>query len=91
MQETEQAIQALADRLERLGAPLSLPEDWIILCDDDDLRHMPRTMAKRLLAKAKKETARRWLYVRFDPSDMDWELFENSECVTALRSLTRVN
>lgn len=80
MQETERAIQALADMLQRLDAPLSLPEDWIILCDDNDLRHMPRTAAKQLLAKAKKETARRWLYTRFDPSDMDLELFEDSEC-----------
>lgn len=81
MQDADQAIQALADRLQRLDAPFSLPEDWILLCDDDDLRRMPQTAAKQLLAKAKKETARRWLYARFDPSDMDMELFEESECV----------
>lgn len=80
MLEKEQAIQALADRLERFDAPLSLPEDWIILCDDDDLRNMSRAAAKALLARAKKETARRWLYARFDPTDMDLELFEESEC-----------
>ncbi|MGY4447726.1 hypothetical protein ACVWZR_002386 [Bradyrhizobium sp. i1.3.1] len=80
MLEKEQAIQALADRLERLDAPLSLPEDWTILCDDDDLRHMSRVAAKALLATAKKETARRWLYARFDPTDMDLEFFEDSEC-----------
>jgi hypothetical protein len=74
-----EATHALADGLERLGAPLSLPEDWIILCDDDDLRHMPRATAKRLLAKAKKETARRWLYERFDPNEMDLELSEESD------------
>lgn len=75
MLEKEQAIQALADRLKRFDAPLSLPEDWIILCDDDDLRNMSRAAAKALLARAKKETARRWLYARFDPTDMDLELF----------------
>lgn len=79
MLEKEQTIQALADRLERFDAPLSLPEDWIILCDDDDLRNMSRAAAKALLARAKKETARRWLYARFDPTEMDLELFEESE------------
>ncbi|WP_076861316.1 GIY-YIG nuclease family protein [Bradyrhizobium mercantei] len=80
MDESTQTVQALADTLEHLGAPYSLPEDWIILCDHDDLRHMPRTVAKRLLAKAKKETARRWMYAHFDPSDIEEELFEDSAC-----------
>jgi hypothetical protein len=74
-----EAVQALANLLEHLGAPFSLPEDWIILCDNDDLKHMPRAKAKQLLAKAKKETVRRWLAARFDPSDMERELFEESE------------
>ncbi|MGY8666171.1 GIY-YIG nuclease family protein [Bradyrhizobium sp. UFLA05-109] len=79
MDENTQAVQALASTLEHLGAPYSLPEDWIILCDNDDLRYMPRTAAKRLLAKAKKETVRRWLYARFDPTDMELELLEESD------------
>lgn len=41
---------------------------------------MSRAAAKALLARAKKETARRWLYARFDPTDMDLELFDESEC-----------
>ncbi|MCP3476109.1 GIY-YIG nuclease family protein [Bradyrhizobium sp. CCGUVB1N3] len=73
-----EAVQALANLLEHLGAPFTLPEDWIILCDNNDLKHMPRAKAKQLLAKAKKETARRWLAARFDPSDMEQELFEDS-------------
>lgn len=79
MLERAEAVQALADTLERLGAPFALPEDWIILCDNDDLRDMPRTAAKKLLAKAKTETVRRWLWERFDPSEMDLELSEESE------------
>lgn len=79
MAESAEAVYALAAILEHLGAPWGLPEDWIILCDNDDLRHMPRTAAKKLLAKAKKETARRWLLDRFDPSEMDLELSEDSE------------
>ncbi|MCA1396978.1 hypothetical protein [Bradyrhizobium sp. BRP56] len=79
MLEREEAVEALAGTLMGLGAPFTLPEDWIILCDDDDLRHLPRTAAKKLLAKAKKETARRWLWERFDPSEMDMELSEESE------------
>lgn len=79
MAESAEGVYALADVLEQLGAPWGLPEDWIILCDNDDLRHMPRAAAKRLLAKAKKETARRWLFGRFDPSEMDLELTEESE------------
>lgn len=79
MAESAEAVYALANVLEHLGAPWGLPEDWIILCDNDDLRHMPRAAAKRLLAKAKKETARRWLFGRFDPSEMDLELSEESE------------
>ncbi|MEN3349894.1 MAG: hypothetical protein V7632_3529 [Bradyrhizobium sp.] len=75
-----EAVQVLVNTLEHLGAPFSLPEDWIILCDNDDLKHMPRAKAKQLLAKAKKETARRWLAARFDPGDMEQELFEESEC-----------
>ncbi|MGY3487904.1 hypothetical protein ACVW1C_005787 [Bradyrhizobium sp. USDA 4011] len=80
MPEVTEAVRALADTLEHLGAPFSLPEDWIILCDNDDLRHMPRAEAKQLLRKAKKETARRWLAARFDPSEMDQELSEESGC-----------
>lgn len=79
MAESAEGVYALADVLEHLGAPWGLPEDWIILCDNDDLRHMPRAAAKKLLAKAKKETARRWLFGRFDPSEMDLELTEESE------------
>lgn len=79
MLEKEEAVEALADTLMGLGAPFSLPEDWIILCDNDDLRHMPRTAAKKLLAKAKKETARRWLWERFDPSEIDLKLSEELE------------
>jgi len=79
MLERADAIHALVDTLERLDAPLSLPEDWIILCDNDDLRHMPRATAKKLLTKAKRETARRWLWNRFDLSEMDLELTENAE------------
>jgi hypothetical protein len=78
MLEKAQAVQALADTLERLGAPLGLPEDWIVLCDVGDLRPMQRQSAKRLLAQAKKETARRWLWQRFDPAEMDLEL--SQEC-----------
>lgn len=78
MLERAQAVQLLADLLEHLGAPHQLPEDWIILCDNDDLRHMGRQAAKSLLAAAKKETARRWLWQRFDPSEMDLEL--SQEC-----------
>ena len=74
MPEGPEAVQSLADTLERLGAPFELPEDWILLCDNDDLRHMPRQPAKRLLAAAKKEAAHRWLRERFDPSEMDLEL-----------------
>jgi Meiotically up-regulated gene 113 len=74
-----QAVQSLADDLERLGAPLRLPEDWIILCDHDDLQHMPRQLAKRLLTQAKKETARRWLWERFDPTELDLELSQEDE------------
>ncbi|WP_156436414.1 hypothetical protein [Bradyrhizobium pachyrhizi] len=79
MLDKEEAVQALADTLEHLGAPWGLPEDWIILCDSADLHDLPRTAAKRLLAKAKKETARRWLWSRFDPSEMDLELSEDCE------------
>lgn len=79
MAESAEAVYALADLLEHLGAPWSLPEDWIILCDNDDLHHMPRAAAKRLLAKAKKETARRSLSGRFDPTEMELELSEESE------------
>jgi hypothetical protein len=79
MAESSEAVYALANVLEHLGAPWGLPEDWIILCDNDDLRPMPRAAAKRLLAKAKKETARRWLFGRFDPSETDLELSEESE------------
>jgi len=74
-----EGVQALADTLARLGAPFSLPEDWIILCDNDDLRYLPRAEAKKLLARAKKETARRWLFERFDPSEMERELSEDTE------------
>jgi hypothetical protein len=77
--ERPEAVQSLADTLERLGAPHRLPEDWIILCDDDHLRHMRRQSAKRLLAGAKKETARRWLCERFDPSEMDLELSQERD------------
>jgi hypothetical protein len=73
------AVQLLADTLERLGAPLTVPEDWIMLCDDDDLRFMRRSEAKKLLAQAKKETARRWLYERFDSSAMELELSQDGE------------
>jgi hypothetical protein len=79
MLERDEAVEALADTLMGLGAPFTLPEDWIILCDNDDLRHMPRTAAKKLLAKAKNETARRWLWERFDPSEMEMEHSEESE------------
>lgn len=79
MLESPEAVQSLADTLERLGAPHRLPEDWIILCDDDDLRHMRRRSAKKLLAEAKKETARRFLCERFDPSEMDLELSQERE------------
>ncbi|MCA1396120.1 GIY-YIG nuclease family protein [Bradyrhizobium sp. BRP56] len=79
MLEREKAVEALADTLMGLGAPFALPEDWIILCDNDDLRHMPQAAAKKVLAKAKKETARRWLRERFHPSEMDMELSEESE------------
>jgi Meiotically up-regulated gene 113 len=79
MPERLEAVQSLADLLEHLGAPHRLPEDWIILCDNDDLRLMPRQSAKRLLAAAKKETARRWLRERFDPSEMDLELSQEQE------------
>ena len=79
MSERLKAVQSLADLLEHFGAPHGLPEDWIILCDNDDLRHMPRQSAKKLLAQAKKETARRWLWQRFDPSEMDLELSQERE------------
>jgi Meiotically Up-regulated Gene 113 (MUG113) protein len=79
MLEKAQTVQALADTLERLGAPLGLPEEWIILCDDDDLQHMQRQSAKRLLVQAKRETARRWLWQRFDPTEMDLELSQERE------------
>jgi hypothetical protein len=76
---TPEAVQWLADDLERLGAPLGLPEDWIILCDHDDLRNLRRQSAKRLLAAAKKETARRWLCERFGPDEVDLELAQERE------------
>jgi hypothetical protein len=79
MPERPEAVQSLADTLERLGAPFHLPEDWILLCDNDDLRHMPRQSAKRLLAAAKKEAAHRWLRERFDPSEMDLELSQERD------------
>lgn len=79
MSERPDAIQSLADTLEHLGAPFELPEDWILLCDNDDLRHMPRQSAKRLLAAAKKEAAHRWLRERFDPSEMDLELSQERD------------
>jgi len=79
MLEEAQAVKALADDLERLDAPFRLPEDWIILCDDDNLRHMSRQAAKKLLTQAKKETARRWLWNHFDPTEMDLELSEQRE------------
>ena len=79
MPERPDAVQSLADTLERLGAPFELPEDWILLCDNDDLRHMPRQSAKRLLAAAKKEAAHRWLRERFDPSEMDLELSQERD------------
>jgi hypothetical protein len=79
MPESLEAVQSLADLLEQLGAPHHLPEDWIILCDNDDLRHMGRQAAKRLLAHAKRETARRWLWQRFDPSEMDLELSQERD------------
>jgi hypothetical protein len=79
MLERSEAVRLLTDNLERLGAPFGLPEDWIILCDDDDLRNLRRQPAKKLLAEAKKETARRWLRERFDPSEMDLELSQESE------------
>lgn len=79
MPERDEAVEALAAILVELGAPFGLPEDWILLCDNDDLRAMPRTAAKKLLAKAKKETARRCLWERFDPADMDLELVEEAE------------
>jgi hypothetical protein len=79
MLEKSDVVQLLADNLERLGAPLRLPEDWIILSDDDDLCSLPRPMAKRLLAAAKKEAACRWLRERFDPSEMDLELSQDRE------------
>jgi hypothetical protein len=79
MLESAQAVQLLADTLERLGAPLELPEDWIILSDSDDLRLMRRQPAKRLLAQAKRETARRWIYERFDPTEMEQELSEERD------------
>jgi hypothetical protein len=79
MLERAPAVQLLADTLERLGAPFGLPEDWILLSDDDDLRFMRRPAAKKLLAEAKKETVRRWLHERLDPSEMDLELCEECE------------
>lgn len=79
MPERPDAVQSLADTLERLGAPLELPEDWILLCDNDDLRHLPRQSAKRLLAAAKKEAAHRWLRERFDPSEIDLELSQERD------------
>lgn len=79
MLESDQAVQLLADTLERLGAPLGLPEDWIILTDNDDLRLMQRSTAKKLLAQAKRETAHRWLCERFDPSEVELELQEEDD------------
>ncbi|MGJ5180817.1 GIY-YIG nuclease family protein [Bradyrhizobium oligotrophicum] len=75
--EPSEAVEALSETLEHLGAPDFLPEDWIILCDTDDLRDLPRTAAKKVLEKAKKETARRCLWNRFDPSEMEQELSDN--------------
>ena len=74
-----EAVPSLADDLERLGAPLALPEDWIILCDHDDLSNLRRQPARRILAAAKKETARRWLCERFDSSEMDVEPSQERE------------
>jgi hypothetical protein len=79
MLETAQAVQLLAGDLERLGAPFGLPEDWIMLCDHDDLRNLRRQSAKKLLKAAKKEATRRWLHERFDPSEMDAELSQECE------------
>ena len=79
MFEGPEAVQSLANDLERFGAPLGLPEDWIILSDHDDFRNLRRPLAKRLLAVAKKETARRWLRERFDSSEMDLELSQERE------------
>lgn len=79
MFEKEQAVQVLADALERLGAPFGLPEDWILLSDDDDLRFIRRPAAKKILAQAKKETARRWLFARFDAGELELELLEDYE------------
>jgi hypothetical protein len=79
MLERVDAVQPLADGLERLGAPLRLPEDWILLCDNDDLLHMPHRLAKALLAEAKKETAHRWLCERFDPGEIELELFQERD------------
>jgi hypothetical protein len=45
----------------------------------DDLRLVRRSSAKKLLAKAKKEAARRWLHVRFDPTEMVMELSQERE------------
>ncbi|MCL8489068.1 GIY-YIG nuclease family protein [Bradyrhizobium denitrificans] len=77
MSEPSEDVEALSQTLEHLGAPDSLPEDWIILCDADDLRDLPRAAAKRLLAKAKKETAHRWLWNRFHPAEMEQELSDD--------------
>jgi hypothetical protein len=75
----DRVIKGLADTLERHGAPLSPPEDWVLLCDDYRLNNVSRATAKSLLARAKKETARRWLHAHFEHTEMEMDLINDCE------------
>jgi hypothetical protein len=61
------AFDILVSRLEDLGAPYSLPPDWVLLTDLAVLRDITTiTARKRWLRKAKTEATRRDLQARVD-------------------------
>jgi Meiotically up-regulated gene 113 len=70
-----EAFDILISYLEKLGAPYSLPPDWVLSTDLDVLRDLPTAAArKRWLHKAKREATRRNLQARVD------EISEALEC-----------
>ncbi len=64
-----EAFDILVSRLEDLGAPYSLPSDWVLCTDLDIFRDVPTiTARRRWLCKAKKEANRKGRNVASDLS-----------------------
>src|SRR3954454_24526397 len=64
----------LVNRIEQLGAPYSLPADWVLCTDLDILRDLPTAAARRKwLQRAKTEAMRRNLQARVDEISEAWD------------------